>query len=110
MVPGNHPHYWIEDVEVETASSLVLLAHSKPAGGKLGIRKKELFLLGAPIAADSSLPALKHAAEEMDRVRSHFPAGQETIVSGNDPIPQPYRASKPDQYRLIHIDAHSLPS
>jgi CHAT domain-containing protein len=110
IVPGDHPHYWIEDVEVETASSLALLARSKPAGVKTATRRKELLLLGAPIAADDSLPALKHAAEEMDRVRSHFPGGEETIISGKDAVPQAYRATKPGQYRLIHIDAHSLPS
>jgi CHAT domain-containing protein/Tfp pilus assembly protein PilF len=110
IVPGDDPHYWIEDVQIQSAGSLALLAHSKPGSGKLGARKKELFLLGAPIAADNSLPALKHAAEEMDRVRSHFPVGEETIISGKDAIPQAYRASKPGQYRLIHIDAHSLPS
>jgi CHAT domain-containing protein len=110
VVPGDHPHYWIEDVEVETASSLALLGRSRPAGSKTATRKKELFMLGAPIPADSSLPVLKHAEEEMDRVRSHFPAGQEIIASGKDAVPRAYRASKPGQFRLIHIDAHSLPS
>ncbi|HEY6306354.1 MAG TPA: CHAT domain-containing protein, partial [Candidatus Angelobacter sp.] len=110
IVPGEHPHYWIEDVEVETASSLALLAHSTPAGAKTANRKKELLLVGAPIPADNSLPVLKHAVEEMDRVRSHFPIDRETIISGKDAVPQAYRASNPGQYRLIHIDAHSLPS
>jgi CHAT domain-containing protein len=109
IVPGDHPHYWIEDVEIETANSIALLARSRPAVSRTATRK-ELLLLGAPVDADNSLPALKHAVEEMDRVRAHFPSVRETIVSGKDAVPQAYRASKPDQYRFIHIDAHSLPS
>jgi CHAT domain-containing protein len=110
IVPGNHPHYWIDDVEVETASSLALLAHRKLASANPVKRKKQLLLLGAPVEADKSFPALKHAAEEMDRVRSHFPAGDEKIFSGIEAVPQAYAASKPGDYRFIHVDAHSVAS
>jgi CHAT domain-containing protein/lipopolysaccharide biosynthesis regulator YciM len=109
IVPGEHPHYWIEDVEVETASSLALLTHSHPSGTGY-TQKKELFLLGAPTEADPSLPVLQHATEEIERIRSHFPADQETIISGPAAIPQAYRANKPGDFRLVHIDAHSVPS
>src|SRR5262249_204074 len=73
-------------------------------------RKKQLLLLGAPVEADKSFPALKHAAEEMDRVRSHFPASDEKIFSGIQPVPQAYAASKPGDYRFIHVDGHSVAS
>lgn len=109
IVPGDHPHYWIEDVEVETAGSLALLEHSKPIT-TAPPGKKEMLIVGAPIPADNSLPILKHAAEEMDRVRSHFPAGQETIIAGQDAVPAAYQASSPGDYRFIHIDAHSVAS
>lgn len=109
VVPGDHPHYWIEDVDIQTASSLALLTRSKSPAATAA-RTKELLLLGAPITADKSFPELKHAAEEIDRVRSHFPAGQETIVEGQNAVPAAYRASDPGDYRLIHIDAHSVAS
>ena len=109
VVPGVHPHYWIEDVDIETASSLALLTRPKRPTAKAG-RRKELLLLGAPVVADKSFPQLKHAAEEIDRVRSHFPTGQERIVEGQSAVPAAYRASNPGDYRLIHIDAHSVAS
>ena len=110
IVPGDPLHYWIEDVQVETASSLTMLAHSRPAGPKAVKGKKDLFVLGDPATADSSLPVLKHAAEEIDRVRSHFPAGEQTIISGKEAVPQAYHAAGPGAYRFIHIDAHSIAS
>jgi CHAT domain-containing protein len=110
IVPGDRPHYWIEDVEIETASSLALLGRSMPAVAKSGNVKKELFALGAPLEADKAFPTLQNAPAEMDRVRGHFPANQEKIISGKEAIPQAYRASNPGQYRLIHIDAHSEPN
>jgi CHAT domain-containing protein len=103
-------HYWLDDVEVETASSLAFLAHSKTGSVKAAKSKKELLLLGAPLEADKAFPTLKYAPEEMNRVRSHFPVGQETVVSGKYAIPQAYRASNPSEYRFIHIDAHSAAS
>jgi len=109
VVPGAQPHYWIEDVEIETASSLALLARSKPGAAKTP-RSKALLLLGAPIPASEKFPALPFAEEEMQRVRSHFAADQETVVSGKEAVPQAYRASNPQEYRLIHIDAHSVAS
>ena len=110
IVPGDPPHYWIEDVQVETASSLTMLANSRAAGSIAAKSGKDLFLLGDPATADSSLPVLKHAAEEIDRVRSHFPAAGETIISGKDAVPQAYHAAGPGTYRFIHIDAHSIAS
>jgi len=110
IVPGADPHYWIKDVQVETATSLTMLAQSRLAGPKAVKSRRDLFLLGAPVAADSSLPVLKHAAEEIDRVRSHFPAREQTIISGKDAIPPAYRAGNPGGYRFVHIDAHSIAS
>ena len=110
IVPGPHPHYWIDDVEIETSSSLALLARPRPTGVKTAKSKKDLLLLGAPLEADKAFPALPNASDEMNRVRSHFPTDQETVISGKDAIPQSYRASNPGAYRFIHIDAHSAAS
>jgi CHAT domain-containing protein len=110
IVPGSKPHYWIDDVEIETASSLALLARPRAADNRSAKSKKELLLLGAALQADKDFPFLQNASDEMNRVRSHFPANQETVISGKDAVPQSYRASTPGQYRFIHIDAHSAAS
>jgi CHAT domain-containing protein len=110
IVPGPHPHYWIDDVEIETAGSLALLARPRAAATKSASSKKDLLLLGAPVEADKAFPFLLNASDEMDRVRSHFPANQQTVISGKDAVPQSYRASNPGEYRFIHIDAHSAAS
>lgn len=110
IVPGNQPHYWIEDVDVEIASSLALLANHRSTRRMTATSRKQLFLLGAPIPASEKFPALPHAEEEMQRVQSHFPTSEEIILSGGKAIPQAYRASNPGEYRFIHIDAHSVAS
>jgi CHAT domain-containing protein len=109
IVPGTHPHYWIDDVEIEAASSLTLLARPRAAAATAK-RKTDLLLLGAPLEADKAFPFLPNASDEMNRVRNHFPANQQTVISGKDAIPQSYGASNPGQYRFIHIDAHSAAS
>ncbi len=110
IVPGRKPYYWIDDVEIETAGSLALLAQPRAAATTAARSKKDLLLLGAPVEADKAFPFLPNASDEMNRVRSHFPANQETIISGKDAVPQAYRSSNPGEYRFIHIDAHSAAS
>lgn len=103
VVPGAKPHYWIEDVQIENASSLALLAASRrqrPAAAN------NLLLIGAPLEASGDFPALKHAPEEMQKVESHFPGGRSKRVSGKDATPPSYRANRPGQYRFIHFVSH----
>ncbi len=106
VVPGAKPHYWIEDVQVENASSLALLAAAKRSTSAAN----NLLLIGAPLEASKDFPALKYAPEEMQKVGSHFPSGRVTTISGRDAIPQAYRASRPGQYRLIHFVSHGTPN
>jgi CHAT domain-containing protein len=87
-----------------------LLAHARSSGVRTNAAKKQLLLLGDPVPADSSLPNLHYAHEEIERVRRHFPEALGTIISGEKAVPAAYRASEPGQYRFVHIDAHSLPS
>src|SRR5262249_38425224 len=105
IVPGPRRHYWIDDVEIETASSLALLARPNAAGTTKG--KKDLLLLGAPVEADKAFPFLPNAADEMNRVRARFAPNKQTVISGKDAVPHAYRASNPGDYLFIHIDAHS---
>jgi CHAT domain-containing protein len=103
VVPGARPHYWIEDAQIENASSLALLAASRR---ERAAATSNLLLIGAPLEATIDFPALKHAPEEMQKVKSHFPGGRGKIVAGKDATPPAYRASRPGQYRFIHFVSH----
>jgi CHAT domain-containing protein len=106
IVPGSSPHYWIDDVEVENASSLQLLTR---ASERQSIKSDSLLLIGAPVPT-GGYPALTHAAEEMERVASHFPANHVTRISGPAATPSAYRGSRPGQFDVIHFVAHGIAS
>jgi CHAT domain-containing protein/tetratricopeptide (TPR) repeat protein len=110
IVPGLNPHYWIDDVDVQVAGSLAMLAKAKSAPIRSPHGMKDLLLLGAPIQASKDFPVLQNAPEEIRRVGGHFPAEQETVISGKDATPQRYRASDPGRYRFLHFDAHGVAS
>ncbi|HLW55646.1 MAG TPA: CHAT domain-containing tetratricopeptide repeat protein [Candidatus Angelobacter sp.] len=108
IAPKPQPHYWIENVDVEVASSLALLARTQT--GKRSPATRELLALGAPVEATNDFPVLKHAPEEMQRVRSHFSPDQSTFISGTDAVPRAYFTSNPGQYRFLHLDTHGVSS
>src|SRR5262249_37195502 len=92
VVPGSKLNYWIEDVTLQSASSIALLVnsnhrHSQPA--------RQMLLMGAPVQASTEFPILQNAAEEVQRIEHHMPAGHGRVVSGKDATPQAYRSSNP---------------
>ena len=103
IVPGNAPHYWIDDVVVENSSSLLF---------RFGMQRravrtpKELLLMGDPVQATPEYPKLKHAAEEMKAVATHFPPGLETLIADKDAIPTAYFQARPEEYRFIDFVTH----
>ena len=105
IVPGNKPHYWIEDVVVQNLGSLLSSAGSRMSRNR---NAKELFLMGAPEEVNSTFPVLKHAADEIERVRNHYPAPQELVISGASATPQSYKSSNPQAYRFIHFVTHGI--
>jgi CHAT domain-containing protein len=107
IVPGNKPHYWIEDVVIQNLGSLSEMAGPSPVRRHLA---KELLLIGAPEEANSLFPTLKHADDEISRVRSHFPASLERVISGPSATPEAYKSSNPQQYRFIHFVTHGIAS
>jgi CHAT domain-containing protein len=105
IVPGNKPHYWIEDVVIQNLGSLAEMAEpnsirSHPA--------KELLLIGDPDEVNSEFRTLKHADDEIARVRSHFPTRLEQVISGPSATPESYKSSNPQQYRFIHFVTHGI--
>jgi CHAT domain-containing protein len=109
VVPGQNPHYWIDDVDVQVTSSMARIARasSSPAAKK---NEKELLIIGDPVQASKEFPALGHARDEMQRIAAHFPADRQADISGKKATPQAYLAAGPGAYRLIHLDTHGTAS
>ncbi len=99
-------HYWIEDVELENASSIDLLIASHPRRAPA----RGLLLIGAPAQADPHFVELPHAKEEMASVEKHFPSGKITSFSGRDATPESYLQSSPAMYKFIHMATHGTPN
>jgi CHAT domain-containing protein len=99
-------HYWIEDVELENASSIDLLIASHPKR----VTAKGLLLIGAPAQADPHFGELPHAKEEMASVEKHFPSGKITKFAGADATPDSYLKSSPGMYKFIHLATHGTPN
>jgi CHAT domain-containing protein len=105
VVPGSIPHYWIEDVVVQNSSSLALPKTAEYAHGR---NAKDLLLIGAPEEVSASFPILKHASDEIARVKDRFQAAKEQIISGVSATPQSYKSSNPQEYRFIHFVTHGI--
>jgi CHAT domain-containing protein len=107
VVPGKSPHYWIEDVVLENASSIALLADAKhrPNAGS-----KNLLLMGAPVEVADEFPSLRFAGDEIKSVARHFSRAHETIIAGKDATPSAYRAVHPGDYQFIHLVTHGTPN
>jgi CHAT domain-containing protein len=107
VVPGSKPHFWIEDVNVTTASSLTLLASvaARPA-----LKDKRMLLVGDTIPPNADFPALQNAPAEMQEIEKYFPEQRLTILSGTEATPTAYLSSKPEQYAFIHFVTHGTAS
>src|SRR5262249_50921685 len=66
--PEGRDHYWIEDVDIQNASSIDLLM--QPGRGRAATRG--MLLIGAPIQADPHFVELPHARQEMESASRHF--------------------------------------
>ncbi len=106
--PKPQPHYWIEDVCIENASSLRLLAASPRKHLQTGGR---LLLIGDPIPPKGSdFEILPNAAKEIESVRTHFPPAAAQIYERGNSTPAAYLDSHPEQYAYIHFVAHGVAS
>ena len=107
VVPSPHPHFWIEDVTITNANSLALLARSNAAAAP---RNPSLLLVGDPVPADSSFPALPQAAAEISDVESYFPRKNRLLLTGAAATPAAYLASDPARYAYLHFVTHGIAS
>jgi CHAT domain-containing protein len=102
-VPGDAPHYWIQDAIVSIAPSLALLA-SRPEGA---VPPRRLLLIGDPVGFDPTFPPLVHAAPEIADVTQSFGKAAATVVTKEQATPDAYTKSAPLQYSAIHFTAHA---
>ena len=103
-VPGDQPHYWIEDVTLAIAPSLNVIA----LGGKLSRSgPASLLLIGDPAPAAPEFPALPNARREIDSIQLHFNGHEKLVYTGASAVPGIYRQSNPEHFSLIHFTAHA---
>ncbi|HUA00463.1 MAG TPA: CHAT domain-containing tetratricopeptide repeat protein [Candidatus Aquilonibacter sp.] len=107
LVASATPHYWIDDVDVSYADSLLLVAAERPAAPP---EHPRMLLIGDPLSPSDEFPPLPQAAAEMSDIEKYFPAHETTRISGRNATPQAYFESMPGQFAYIHFVAHATSS
>lgn len=108
LVRRPRPHYWIEDVTVSEADSLILLAGSTRR--KQAKTRKALLLIGDPLPASSEFPKLRQAELEIGQIEKYFPVSGRVVISGVSATPEAYLDSHPGNFALLHFTAHGVAS
>jgi CHAT domain-containing protein/tetratricopeptide (TPR) repeat protein len=103
--PGVPPHYWIEDVRLVVAPSLAVLATSQQS---IPPAPNSLLLIGDPLSPSPEFPPLSYAAQEIARIRQHFPGGSQDTFVGPQARPAAYQESQPGRFDLLHFSAHGV--
>jgi CHAT domain-containing protein len=107
VTDSEKPHFWIEDVSIQSTSFLAAL--EKPENAK-AVYPKQLLLMGNPVQATSDFPGLGHAAQEMKTVAGRFNQSAEAVYAQADATPEAYDTSKPEQFRFLHFVTHGTAS
>ncbi len=95
------PHYWIEDVTIETAPALQFISPAKPSA-----RDGRLLLIGDAPQADPGFKPLPHAPEEITAIQKYF--DHRTTLAGPRATPLAYAKAAPESYAYIHFVAHGV--
>jgi CHAT domain-containing protein/tetratricopeptide (TPR) repeat protein len=108
LVESPKLHYWIEDVSITDASSILLLSsHRRSEGAHSPL--KTLLLIGDP-KLPSQFPVLTHAGEEVKLIGRRFGSNDETVLSGQSASPTAYFQAGPEGYAYIHFATHGTAS
>jgi CHAT domain-containing protein len=108
LVESPKLHYWIEDVSITDASSIILLSsHRRSKGAHSPL--KTLLLIGDP-KLPSQFPVLTHAGEEVKLIGRRFGSNDETVLSGQSASPTAYFQAGPEGYAYIHFATHGTAS
>jgi CHAT domain-containing protein len=102
-VPGARRHYWIEDVEIQSAPALSLLS----VGSEAPHATTSLLLLGNPSPREPEFPGLKYASAEMEGVAKNFRDENVAMYSSERASPAAYTTSNPARFSFIHFTAHA---
>ena len=65
-----------------------------------------MLLIGNPVSADPSFPALKHAAAEIRAIEKRFP--RRAVLEGAKATPAAYKAAAPEKFDYVHFVAHGV--
>jgi len=101
-VPGTPRHYWIEDVEIAVAPSLGNLN----TGAATPPRDRSVLLIGDPVPADDTYPALRYASAEMAAISGAF-SNRASVYRADAATPAQYLESQPDRFDIVHFTAHA---
>src|SRR5581483_3036987 len=107
LAPGNQLHYWIEDVIVTNASSLLLL---EKAASKKAVAEKNILLIGDAVSPNPEYTALPQAASEIDQVKKYFPAEKAQVYQRQTATAKAYVEGTPGKFSFIHFVAHGVAS
>jgi CHAT domain-containing protein/Flp pilus assembly protein TadD len=102
-VPGESPHYWIEDATVSVAPSLDLLLARHAARQRGG----PLLLVGDANEWNPEFPKLLYARKEIEGIESGYADGARTVLAGASATPGAYQKSQPAQFAYIHFATHA---
>jgi CHAT domain-containing protein len=101
-VPSSN-RYWIEDVEISLAPSLIMLAETPPQKRV----KPSLLLIGAPTSAGAGYDELPAAKSEIEGIQRRFAGRDQVVRIGPDATPQGFLDSMPGRFSMIHFAAHA---
>ena len=101
---GGQKHYWIEDVTIQIAPSLAMLA---PAPSRQP-GPRSLLLVGDPLPRAPEFPTLTYASAEMTGVTKHFGAELVTQLRGQAASPEAFRRAGPERFSAIHFTSHAV--
>jgi len=107
LAPSPQLHYWIDDVIIANANSLLLLT---PHPNDKHAKSRKLLLIGNPVSPGADFPDLPEAPAEMAQIEKYFAAPNRTIFSREEATPGSYLDSHPGQFSFIHFVAHGTSS
>ena len=104
--PNETPHYWVDDADVVSAPSLLMLARATPeknAGGRL-------LLVGDAVSPGPDYPELPNAPVEMREIEKHFRPQDATVFARGNANAAAYLSSDPQRFAYIDFVAHGVAS